>query len=66
VQDPVGSDYPQLLVRALDYGGGGPDVRVGCIEVAGQTLYHPLVASDGGVGVLQLGAERLDVSLGSQ
>jgi hypothetical protein len=31
-----------------------------------QTLYHPLVASDGGVGVLQLGAERLDVSPGSQ
>jgi hypothetical protein len=57
--------HRRLLVRALDCGGGEPSVRVGCIEVAGLTLYQPLVPSDGGVGVLQPGVERLDLSLNS-
>jgi hypothetical protein len=30
------------------------------------SLYHPLVPSDGGIRVRQLGAERLDISLSSQ
>jgi hypothetical protein len=40
-----------------------PFVCVRYVEVAGLTLYHPLVLSDGGVRVPQLGAERLDLSL---
>jgi hypothetical protein len=50
----------------LDRGGGRPRVYVRCVEVTGPTLYHPLVPSDGGIRVPQLGAERLDLSLSSQ
>jgi hypothetical protein len=53
----------RLLVGTLDCGGGRPGVCVGSIEVAGLTLYHPLVPSDGGVRVPQLGVERLDLML---
>jgi hypothetical protein len=45
--------HRRLLLQTLDCGGGGLGVHVGCIEVAGLTIYHPLVPSDGGVGVLQ-------------
>jgi hypothetical protein len=36
---------------------------VGRIEVTGLTIYHPHVASDGGVGVPQLDAESLNLVL---
>jgi hypothetical protein len=39
---------------------------LGCVEVAGLALYHPLVPSDGGVRVSHLGKERLDLSLSGQ
>jgi hypothetical protein len=58
--------HGRLLIRALDCGGGGPGVHVGCVEVAGLTLYHPLVPSDSGIVGLQLSVKRLDLSLGSQ
>jgi hypothetical protein len=40
-----------VLARTLNGGGGCPRVCVWCIEVAGLTLYHPHVASNGGVCV---------------
>jgi hypothetical protein len=48
--------------------GGGVTVHWSLlgVEVAGLTLYHSLVPSDGGVWVPQLGAKRLDLSLSSQ
>jgi hypothetical protein len=33
----------RLLGGTLDHGGGRPGVCVGCIEVTGLALYHPLV-----------------------
>jgi hypothetical protein len=45
--------HGRLLIRTLDCGGGGLGVCVGCIEVAGLTIYHPLIPSDGGVSVPQ-------------
>jgi hypothetical protein len=56
----------RLLARTLDQGGGCPSVCVGCVEVTGLTLYHPPVASDGGVYVSQLSAKSLDLVLSSQ
>jgi hypothetical protein len=53
----------RMLTQTLDRGGGCPGVRVGRVEVTGLTLYHPHVASDGGVCVLQLDAESLDLVL---
>jgi hypothetical protein len=50
-----------LLARTLDRGGGCPSVCVGRVEVTGLTLYHPHVASDGGVHVSQLSAKSLDL-----
>jgi hypothetical protein len=60
------SVHERLLVSNLDCGGDRPGVHVRYIEIAGLTLYHPLVPSDSGFGALQLGVERLDPSLGSQ
>jgi hypothetical protein len=40
-----------LLACTLDRGGGCPGVCVGHVEVTGLTIYHPPVASDGGVCV---------------
>jgi hypothetical protein len=56
----------ELLARTLDWGGGCPGLCVGRIEVAGLTLYHPHVASDGGICVSQLDAESLDLVLSGQ
>jgi hypothetical protein len=55
-----------LLACTLDRGGGCPGVCVGCIEVTGLTLYHPHVASDGGVRFPQLGAKSLNLVLSDQ
>jgi hypothetical protein len=52
-----------LLARTLDRGGGYLGVCVGRVEVTGLTLYHPHVASDGGVSFSQLGAKSLDLVL---
>jgi hypothetical protein len=40
-----------LLARTLDRGGGCPGVCVGRVEVTSLTLYHPPIASDGGICV---------------
>jgi hypothetical protein len=55
-----------LLPRALDRGGGCPGVCVERVEVTGLTLYHPHVASDGGVHFSQLGTKSLNLMLSSQ
>jgi hypothetical protein len=55
-----------LLAQTLDRGGDYPGVCVGRIEVTGLTLYHPPVASDGGVCVSQLSAKSLDLVLSGQ
>jgi hypothetical protein len=55
-----------LLACTLDQGGGCPGVCVGCVEVTGLTLYHPHVASDGGVRFSQLGAKSLNLVLSGQ
>jgi hypothetical protein len=55
-----------LLAQTLDRGGGCPGVSVGRVEVTGLTLYHPPVASDGGICVLQLSAKSLDLVLSGQ
>jgi hypothetical protein len=55
-----------LLARTLDRGGGCPGVCVGRVEVNGLTLYHPHVASDGGVCVSQLSVKSLDLVLSGQ
>jgi hypothetical protein len=56
----------ELLARTLDRGGGYPGVCVGRVEVTGQTIYHPPVASDGGVRFSQLSAKSLDLVLSGQ
>jgi hypothetical protein len=58
--------YCGLLARTLDRGGGCPGVCVRCVEVTGLTLYHPHVASDGGVRFSQLGAKSLILVLSGQ
>jgi hypothetical protein len=55
-----------LLACTLDRGVGYPSVCVGCVEVAGLTLYHPHVASDGGVRFSQLGVKSLNLVLSGQ
>jgi hypothetical protein len=55
-----------LLARTLDRGGGCPGVCLRRVEVAGLTLYHPHVASDGGVRFSQLGAKSLNLVLSGQ
>jgi hypothetical protein len=55
-----------LLARTLDRGGGCPGVCVGRVEVTGLTIYHPPIASDGGVCVSQLGAKSLNLMLSGQ
>jgi hypothetical protein len=55
-----------LLARTLDRGGGCPGVCVGRIEVTGLTIYHPPVASDGGIYVPQLSAKSLNLVLSGQ
>jgi hypothetical protein len=55
-----------LLTRTLDRGGGCPSVCVRRIEVTRLTLYHPPVASDGGICVSQLSAKSLDLVLSDQ
>jgi hypothetical protein len=55
-----------LLARTLDRGGGFSAVCVGRVEVTGLTLYHPPVASDGGVCVSQLSARSLNLVLSGQ
>jgi hypothetical protein len=55
-----------LLACTLDRGGGCPGVCVRCVEVTGLTLYHPHVASDGGVRFLQLDAKSLNLVLSGQ
>jgi hypothetical protein len=56
----------RLLARTLDRGGGCPGVCVRRVEVTGLTIYHPPVASDGGICVSQLDAESLDLVLSGQ
>jgi hypothetical protein len=55
-----------LLAGTLDRGGGCPGVCVGRVEVTGLTLYHPHVASDGGIRFLQLSAKSLNLVLSGQ
>jgi hypothetical protein len=55
-----------LLAQTLDRGGGCPGVCVGSVEVTGLTLYHPPIASDGGVCVSQLSAKSFNVVLSGQ
>jgi hypothetical protein len=55
-----------LLAQTLDRGGGCPGVCVGRIEVTGLTIYHPPVASDGGVCVSQPSAKNLNLVLSGQ
>jgi hypothetical protein len=55
-----------LLARTLDQGGGCPGVCVRCVEVAGLTLYHPHVTSDGGVRFSQLSVKSLNLVLSGQ
>jgi hypothetical protein len=55
-----------LLACTLDRGGGCLGVCVGRIEVTGLTIYHPPVASDGGVCVSQLSAKSLNLVLSGQ
>jgi hypothetical protein len=56
----------ELLAQTLDWGGGCPGLCVRRIEVAGLTLYHPHVASVGGICVSQLDAKSLNLVLSSQ
>jgi hypothetical protein len=55
-----------LLARTLFRGGGCPGVCVGRVEVTGLTIYHPPVASDGGVCVSQLSVKSLNLMLSGQ
>jgi hypothetical protein len=55
-----------LHARTLDRGGGCPSVCVGRVEVTGLTLYHPPVASNGGMYVSQLSTKSLDLVLSGQ
>jgi hypothetical protein len=54
------------LAQTLDRGGGFPGVCVGRVEVTSLTLYHPPIASDGGVYVSQLSAKGLNLVLSGQ
>jgi hypothetical protein len=56
----------RLLTRTLYRGGGCPGVCVGRVEVTGLALYHPPVASDGGVRFSQLSAKSLNLVLSGQ
>jgi hypothetical protein len=47
-------------------GGGCAGVCVGRVDVTGLTLYHPPVASDGGVCVSQLSTKSLNLVLSGQ
>jgi hypothetical protein len=58
--------YCRLLAQTLDRGGGCPGVCVRCVEVTGLTLYHPHVASDGGIRFSQLGVKSLNLVLSDQ
>jgi hypothetical protein len=55
-----------LLAQTLDRGCGCPGVCVRRIEVTGLTIYHPPVASDGGVCVSQLSTKSLNLVLSGQ
>jgi hypothetical protein len=55
-----------LLTQTLDRGGVCPGVCVGRVEVTGLTIYHPPVASDGGVYISQLSAKSLNLVLSGQ
>jgi hypothetical protein len=55
-----------LLAQTLDRGGGCLGVCVGCLEVTSLIIYHPPVASDGGIYVSQLGAKSLNLVLSGQ
>jgi hypothetical protein len=55
-----------LLAQTLDRGGGCLGACVGYVEVAGLTLYHPPIASDGGVFISQLSAKSLNLVLSGQ
>jgi hypothetical protein len=55
-----------LPARTLDRGGGCPGVCVRRVEVTGLTIYHPPVASDGGVYVSQLSAKSLNLVLSGE
>jgi hypothetical protein len=55
-----------LLACTLDRGGGYPGVCVRHVEVADLTLYHPHVASDGGIRFSQLGVKSLNLVLSGQ
>jgi hypothetical protein len=56
----------RLVARTLDRGGGCPGVCVGRVEVTGLTIYHPPVASDGGVYISQLSTKSLNLVLSGQ
>jgi hypothetical protein len=55
-----------LLARTLDRGGGCPGVCVRRIEVTGLTIYHPPIASVGGICVSQLSVKSLNLVLSDQ
>jgi hypothetical protein len=55
-----------LLAQTLHRGGGCPGVYVRRVGVTGLTLYHPPVASDGGICVSQLSAKSLNLVLSGQ
>jgi hypothetical protein len=55
-----------LLAQTLYRGGGCPGVCVRRVEVTSLTIYHPPVASDGGVCVSQLSTKSLNLVLSSQ
>jgi hypothetical protein len=55
-----------LLAQTLDRGGGCPGVCVERIEVTGLTIYHPPIASDGGICVSQLSTKSLNLMLSGQ
>jgi hypothetical protein len=55
-----------LLARALDRGGGCLGVCVKRVEVTGLTIYHPPIASDGGICVSQLSTKSLNLMLSGQ
>jgi hypothetical protein len=56
----------RALAQTLDRGGGCTGVCVGRVEVTGLTLYHPPVASEGGICISQLSMKSLDLVLSSQ
>jgi hypothetical protein len=55
-----------LLAQTLDRGGGSPGACVGRVDVTGLTIYHPPVASDGGICVSQLSTKSLNLVLSGQ